>query len=98
MPPGDDSFKDINVVSIQIPEIALETLAHLGVEQFPLVTDWSQRASQLSLRPGSEPDLVSEKPTRAFSQGESGVGDGVEDEASSERTPDVDPGNSPGNV
>lgn len=45
-PPSDESFKDLDISAIRIPDAALETMARLGVEQFPHVTDWSQRASQ----------------------------------------------------
>jgi hypothetical protein len=31
-PPKDDSFKDLDIGSIQIPDMTLETLARLGVE------------------------------------------------------------------
>jgi myosin heavy subunit len=45
-PPGDESFKDLDINTIQILDAALETMARLGVEQFPHVTDWSQKSSQ----------------------------------------------------
>jgi hypothetical protein len=45
-PPGDESFKDLDIGTIQIPDAALETIARLGVEQIPHVTDWSQKSSQ----------------------------------------------------
>jgi hypothetical protein len=37
--PGDDSFKDLDIGSIQILDAALETLARLGFGQFPHVID-----------------------------------------------------------
>jgi hypothetical protein len=44
--PGDESFKDLDISTIQIPDAALETMGRLGVEQFPHVTNWSQKVSQ----------------------------------------------------
>jgi hypothetical protein len=38
-PPGDESFKDLDINAIWIPDAALETMARLGVKQFPHVTD-----------------------------------------------------------
>jgi uncharacterized protein (DUF3084 family) len=43
-PPDNDSFKNLDISSIQIPDMALEALARLRVGQFPHVTDWSQKA------------------------------------------------------
>jgi hypothetical protein len=45
-PPGDESFKDLDISTIQIPDEALETMAKLGVDQFPHITDWSPKTSQ----------------------------------------------------
>ncbi|XP_062173694.1 uncharacterized protein LOC133879174 [Alnus glutinosa] len=45
-PPGDESFKDLDISTIQIPDEALETMAKLGVDQFPHVTDWSPKTSK----------------------------------------------------
>lgn len=53
-PPGDESFKDLNISTIQIPYASLETMARLGVEQFPHVTNWNQKVSQLVLPVNSE--------------------------------------------
>lgn len=38
-PPDDESFKDLDISTIRIPDAALETMVRLGVEQFPHVTD-----------------------------------------------------------
>lgn len=53
-PPGDESFKDLDISTIQIQDAALETMARLGVDQFPHVTDWSQKASQPILPENSD--------------------------------------------
>jgi hypothetical protein len=45
-PPGDESFKDLDISTIQIPDEALETMAKLGVDQFPHVADWSPKTSE----------------------------------------------------
>lgn len=45
-PAGDESFKDLDISTIQIPDEALETMAKLGVDQFPHVTDWGPKNSQ----------------------------------------------------
>jgi hypothetical protein len=62
-PPGDEAFKDLDISTIRIPDAALETMARLGVEQFPHVTDWSQRASQPA--PPTDPNLGSTSATSA---------------------------------
>jgi hypothetical protein len=46
--PGDQSFKDLDISTIQIPDEALETMAKLGVDQFPHVTDWSPKTAKPS--------------------------------------------------
>ncbi|XP_062169820.1 uncharacterized protein LOC133875613 [Alnus glutinosa] len=53
-PPGDESFKDLDISTIQIPDEALETMAKLGVDQFPHVTDWSPKTSKPSPAGNSE--------------------------------------------
>jgi hypothetical protein len=53
-PPGDESFKDLDISTIQIPDEALETMAKLGVDQFPHVTDWSPKTSKPSPARNSE--------------------------------------------
>jgi myosin heavy subunit len=45
-PPGDESFKDLDISTIRIPEEALETMAKLRVNQFPHVADWSPKTSE----------------------------------------------------
>jgi hypothetical protein len=45
-PPGDESFKDLDISTIRIPEEALETMARLGVDQFPHVADWGPKTSE----------------------------------------------------
>lgn len=54
---GDESFKGLDISTIQIPDEALETMAKLGVDQFPHVTDWGPKNSQSApagdLEPGS---------------------------------------------
>jgi chromosome segregation ATPase len=45
-PPGDESFKDLDISTIRIPDEALETMAKLGVDQFPHVADWSPNTSK----------------------------------------------------
>jgi chromosome segregation ATPase len=44
-PSGDESFKDLDISTIRIPDEALETMAKLGVDQFPHVADWSPNTS-----------------------------------------------------
>jgi hypothetical protein len=53
-PAGDESFKDLDISTIQIPDEALETMAKLGVYQFPHVTDWGPKTSQSALAENSE--------------------------------------------
>jgi hypothetical protein len=53
-PAGDESFKDLDISTIQIPDEALETMARLGIDQFPHVTDWSQKAPEPDPRGDSE--------------------------------------------
>jgi chromosome segregation ATPase len=45
-PPGDESFKDLDISTIQIPDEALETMAKIGVDQFPHVADWCPKTSK----------------------------------------------------
>lgn len=56
-PAGDESFKGLDISTIQIPDEALETMAKLGVDQFPHVIDWGPKSSQSApagdLEPGS---------------------------------------------
>jgi hypothetical protein len=58
-PTGDESFKDLDISTIQIPDEALETMAKLGVDQFPHVTDWSPKTSQPAPARNSEPGSTS---------------------------------------
>jgi hypothetical protein len=58
-PTGDESFKDLDISTIQIPDEALETMAKLGVDQFPHVTDWGPKTSQSAPAGNSEPGSTS---------------------------------------
>jgi hypothetical protein len=65
--PVDESFKDLDISTVQIPDAALETMARLGVKQFPYVTDWSQKVPQLVLPMGSNSGSTSTTSTMAIS-------------------------------
>jgi hypothetical protein len=82
-PTGDESFKDLDISTIQIPDEALETMAKLGVDQFPHVTDWGPKTSQPAPVGNSEPGSTSSASGAESSPVRGGAHHGVEGAPSS---------------
>lgn len=86
-PAGDESFKDLDISTIQIPDEALETMTKLGVDQFPQVTDWSPKALEPAPTGNSESGSTSSTSGAAQSPERGGTHPGGEGAPSSSRTP-----------